>query len=553
MIVGGMGVARVIAEVQRLRGQLAEAEQQLAARDEALAERERLLAERQEQIEALTASNEHLARILEMMRLKRQGPKSERYVDDGQVPLAFVGQTPDPPPRLPKAEEPAPPEEPAPSEAPDRPKRRAGPRGPRRRDLSERDDLRTRSLRCRAVTESACGRCGGDLRVIGEDRSWRLDWVPGHFERIEVLRERCACPACPSEGVLTAPEPAFALRKALCGNGLLATVLVDKFADHVPLHRQARRMARQGVEIATSTLCGWVAAAATLLEPVADAVQDRLMASTWLQGDDTGFPVQDGADGKLRNGRLWVLTDQIEVLYAFTDTKHGEHPAKLLEDFSGELLLCDGGSEFNQVVRECGVVRAGCWSHLRRYFYEARHHHPNEAHLALGTIRDLFEIEAAIWRAERETRAEVRQRDARPLVEGLFRWIDQLSLTVRPSSKLGEAIGYARNGRATFTAFLDHPEVPMHNNLSELQLRQGVVGRKNWLFAGSAGGAEAAATVYTLIGSCMLQGIDPWVYLSHVLNVLPDWPAKRVHELTPYHWRLARERAVGAKSDAPTP
>lgn len=519
-----MGIATVIAENERLRA--------------LLAEREAALAESQQRVEALTASNEQLARALEQIRLKRAGPRSERYTDDRQVGLGFGGHPPEPPPRLPTPEAPAAAESSAPAEPPEPAARK---QKPRRRDLSEREDLPRRTLRCRVVREGGCAACGGDLRLIGEDRAWRLDWVPGRFERVEVLRERCVCPACPSQGVLTAPEPAFALPRALCGNGLLASVLVDKFADHVPLHRQGKRMSRVGVELTTSTLCGWVAAGAALLKRVADAVHERLMGSVWLQADDTGLPVQDGDDGKLRSGRLWAFTDQAEVRYVFTATKHGEHPAAVLKGFKGRLLLCDGGSEFNQVVREQGLVRAGCWAHLRRAFHEARHDHPDEAHLALGTIRDLFELEAAAWGADPATRAEVRARDARPLVEGLFRWVDALSLTTRPKSALGEAVRYARNGRDTFTAFLEHPELPMHNNLSELQLRQGVVGRKNWLFAGSAGGAEAAATVYTLVGSCVLQGIDPWEYLVDVLDRLPDCSQRRVAELTPLQWRRARE------------
>lgn len=532
-----MGIAQVIAENQRLQAQLAERDQALVARDQALVAREAALAESLARIEALIASNEQLARALELLNIQRKGPKSECYVDDPQVPLAFGDDAPEPPPRLPPAEAPEAPEEPA-RRKPRKKRARGG-----RRDLAERTDLPTRTVPSRVGIDETCRRCKKSLRVIGVDRSWRLDWVPGHFERVEVLRERCVCPDCPSEGVLTAPEPSFALQQSMCGDGLLAAIIVDKFADHVPLHRQAARMRRQGVELATSTLCGWVQAGAEALKPIVEAIRARLMASAWLQGDDTGLPVQDGANGALRKGRLWAFTDQAEVLYAFTDTKEGEHPAKLLANFKGRLLLCDGGSEFNKVVRDRGLDRAGCWSHLRRGFFEARHDHPNEARLALGTLRDLFAIEARVWPADLATRAEVRAREARPLVEGFFRWLTELSRTVRPKSALGRAIGYALNGKASFEAFLDHPELPMHNNLSELQLRQGVVGRKNWLFAGSTGGAEAAATLYTLIGSCILQGIDPWVYLVDVLGKLADWPAKRVAELTPLGWRRAHEAA----------
>lgn len=379
------------------------------------------------------------------------------------------------------------------------------------------------------------------MKDLPDDVSWRLDWVPGHFERIRIVREKCACARCPGEGVLVAPEPSFALPRALCGNGLLARVLVDKFADGLPLHRQAKRMAREGVDLSTAVLAAWVIGGAKLLHIVVEAISKRLLEQKALQGDDTGFPVQDGTDGKLRKGRLWCYTDQQEVRYLFSDTKAGANPAKFLAKFSGEALLVDCGSEFNQVVRERGIERAGCWSHLRRYFFDARERHPVEARIALRLIRDLFAIEAAIEGANLDVIRDVRERESKPLVVAFFEWIAKLSTTVRPKSGLGEALRYARNNEDAFRVFLDRPELPIHNNLSELQLRAPVVGRKAWLFAGSEGGAHAAADLYTLVGSCILQGIDPLTYLTDVLARLPDHPSNRVHELTPLGWRLARE------------
>lgn len=378
--------------------------------------------------------------------------------------------------------------------------------------------------------------------------------MPGHFERLQVLKDKCACPKCHQQGVLTVPDP-FILPRALCSNGLLAAVLVDKFADHLPLNRQFKRMLRQGVPISTAVLSAWVFAVAHpsqgLLSRVAAAILAELFTATALRADDTGHPVQDGVDGKLRKGRLWAITDGQQASIHFTDDKAGHRIAAILKGYAGKLILVDGGSEFNQVVRALELERAGCFSHLRRYFFDARHHHPNEAALALRTIRDLFVLERSLEGAPLERVREVRQQDARPLVEGLFTWIDQLSTTVRPTSALGEALGYARNQRDTFFVYLDRPELPMHNNLSELLLRGPVVGRKNWMFSGSEGGAEAAAVMFTLIGSCMLQAIDPLVYLTDVLDRLPFHPANRVHELTPLHWRLARARDVTGASPDP--
>lgn len=524
-----MGIASVLAENERLRRELAVREATLAARDAALAERD-------VQIAALTASNEDLAQQLELQRLKLVGRRNERHVDDKALLLPFVEGTPDPPPRLPVAAD----DEDAGAEAdgPERPKRH-----PRRRDPAARTDRPVRRVSCTVDPAAACGRCGGAMRVIGVAHAYRIEWVPGHFETLDVERERCVCPACPSAGVSEAPPPDFALPRALCGNGLLARVLVDKFADRIPLNLQVTRMAREGETFSTATLSDWVRRAAEFLARIAVAIDERLLAGPWLQADDTGFPVQDGTDGKLRKGRLWAVTDQQEVRYHFTGTKEGKNPAAFLAKFEGKLLLVDGGSEFNAAVGEKGLLRAGCWSHLRRYFFDARHHHPREARLALGTIRDLFALEDALADASLDAIRETRDRDARPLVDGLYRWIDGLRLATRPTSQLGAALTYAVNGRESFTRFLDHPELPMHNNRSELALRGPVVGRKQWLFAGSEGGAHAAATMFTLVGSCMMQGIDPWLYLVDVLSRLGRHPVNRVHELTPRAWRLAREGA----------
>ena len=513
-----MGIASVLAENERLR--LA-----LLARDQALAERDAKIA-------ALTVSNEDLAHRLELIRLNASARRNQRHVEGASPLPLFTFAEPVPPPRLPQPEPSDPAALPAATAA----------RTPRqRRDLSQSVGRPVRTLKCAIDPTATCSKCNGALRVFGTAVNHRLEWVPGHFETLSIERERCACPSCPSEGVLVAPAPSFALPRAMCGNGLLARVLVDKFADRIPLNLQAVRMAREGEQLSTATLSGWVLLAAALLDRVARAVDARLMQGAWLQADDTGFPVQDGTDGNLRKGRLWAVTDQQEVRYHFTATKEGKNPAEFLKDYEGRLLLVDGGSEFNAAVEAKGLLRAGCWSHLRTCFFHARHHHPEAAPLAIGTIRDLFAIEDAIRNASLDQRREVRNRDARPLVQGLFDWIVALRRTARPTSLLGEALTYAVNGREYFERFLDHPELPMHNNRSELALRGPVVGRKAWLFAGSEGGAHAAATFFTLTGSCAMQGIDPWPYFADVLSRINDHPVNRIAELTPRGWRLVRE------------
>ena len=191
-----------------------------------------------------------------------------------------------------------------------------------------------------------------------------------------------------------------------------------------------------------------------------------------------------------------------------------------------------------------------CWAHLRRYFFDARHHHPDEARLVLVAIRELFAIEARIKGRPTSEVLRVRMEESAPLVERLFVWIRARSQTVVRKTTLWDAVGYALNNEATFRTFLGRGDVPMHNNMSELMIRSPVVGRKAWLFARSEGGAVAAAKLFTLMRSCVLQAIDPMVYMLDLLNRLPDHPAYLVHELTPLNWRLARE---GLPLEIPAP
>ena len=539
------GLAEILQENQHLRERLSglaemlkEQEQQLLDQQRLLREKEEALAERDAKLEAVERKAEYLAQRLELEQLKRGGPASQRYIPFEQDLLPFATDIV-PPPRAPEPEDKELSSDKDSGASGKRKKKRSG-KKPRRRSREDVAHLKSSTVPCRASDE-ACFKCGKPLVVIGQAESFRIEWVPGHFVVHDVVRDKCSCPDCPDQGILTVPAP-YALDRALCGNGLLARVIVDKFADHIPLNRQAKRMKREGFEVGSNTLASWVCGGCGLLRVLAAAVRSDLLESAFLQGDDTGMPVQDGGDGVLRKGRMWAFSDQEQVFYAFTDTKEGKNPAELLEGFVGELLLVDGGSEFNQVVREQGLERGGCWSHLRTYFYDARHHHPAEAALALGTIRDLFMMERELWGGSADDVLTGRAERSTPLVDGFFEWVTALSTVVRPKSTLAQAVTYARNQESTLRLFLEHGELPMHNNLSELMLRQTVVGRKNWLFARSEGGATVVADSYTLIGSCMLQGIDPHEYFVDVLGRIQDHPSNRIRELTPKAWRIAREQ-----------
>ena len=479
----------------------------------ALSERDAQLAAQGQRIELLTDKLEVLA--LELAKLKRQvvGPKSERRRDGEPAQGSlFAPEVEAPPP----AESPPPPA----------PKPTPAPHG-RRRPNDEPDEV------IATKAPDACAQCGGSLREISTSTATRVEWRRGHFYTMQIRRPSCACDRCRT--VETAPEPTmFALSRSIAGNGLVARVVVDKFADNIPLNRQVDRFKREGFDLSLSTLCDLVAGSAGLLKRVVDAMRAEQLAGGWLQADDTGLPVLDGTKGQAGSGRLWVYANADHVVYDFTATKHGAGPAAYVKGFSG-VLLADGGSEFNAAVREMGLTRAGCWSHARRYFYDARETSPVLADEAIRKIGVLFELERSIKDADLDTRRRLRATETRAILDDLNVWMTEHVHRARPRSAIGQAFHYALNQWPHLVTCATHPEIPIHNNMSELQLRRPVIGRKNWLFAGSEGGAQAAATLLSLIGSCRLHALDPWEYLHTVLSVINDHPVNRVGDLAPVH------------------
>lgn len=237
-----------------------------------------------------------------------------------------------------------------------------------------------------------------------------------------------------------------------------------------------------------------------------------------------------------------MFTDQRQAFYAFSDDKQGVRPLEILESlgFEGGTLVADGGSEYDPAEGALGLTRGGCWSHFRRYFTTAALLH-ERAKLVLPTFQDLFLIERELKALSPEDRLAVRKERSAPLVAGIYAFIEELGPQLRPGTSLAKACGYGLSQRSRMELFLSDGRVPLHNNLSELLLRQAVVGRKNWLFSRSSGGAVAAAAWYTLVQSAKLQGLVPGAYLYDLFKRLPSWPANRVGELTPLNWRLAVE------------
>jgi len=382
----------------------------------------------------------------------------------------------------------------------------------------------------------SCGKCSRELGVIGSDVSERLEYIPGRFVVYLCTRTKRACPRCPGAGVITQPAPVFGLDRALPADGLLARIITDKFADHLPLTRQRKRFSREAnIDIAVSTMCGWLRQSAGLLSHLVCTIADELRAGRFIQSDATGLPILEGSKNRPRRGHLWSYSDDTQVVFRASMDGKQIRPAEFLEGFSGTLLT-DGAGAYNLVAAPDDVTRAGCWAHARRKFFEARDEAPEQAGLALAQIREIFVLEHSLKQMTPDHRSRARKQALEEPLRQFHSWLQAESATARPTSALGKAITYARNQWETLVVFLDNGEVPVHNNASERQLRSPVVGRKNWMFAGSEGGAHTAATCFSIVGSCVLAGIDPYEYLRDVLSLLPDATPEQRKTLTPKAW-----------------
>ena len=357
------------------------------------------------------------------------------------------------------------------------------------------------------------------------------------------MRPKLSCTNC--QQVVQAPAPSRPIERGLAGPGLLAHVLVAKYADHLPLYRQSGMYARSGLELERSTLADWVGGASRLLAPLGEALRRYVLATGKLHADDTTVPVLAPGTGKTKTGRLWAYvrddrpagdTAAPAVWFAYSPDRQGEHPEKHLQGFQGT-LQADGYAGFNYLYEEGGLQEAFCWAHVRRKFYDLAQAHASPlAAEALARIGQLYAIESGIRGRSPNERKQVRQARARPVLDALQVWLEDNNSKLSRKSDTAKAIQYALKRWTALTRYCEDGALEIDNNAAERALRAIALGRKNYLFAGSDAGGERAALLYSLIGSAKLNGLDPEAYLGEVLTRIADHPVNRVSELLP--WRI---------------
>jgi transposase len=393
------------------------------------------------------------------------------------------------------------------------------------------------------IEDHTCPCCRNALHRIGEDRSERLDIIPAQLRVLVVRRPKYACRAC-EEVVVQAPAPARLIEGGLPTEATVAQVLVAKYADHLPLYRQAQIYARQGITLDRSTLADWVGRAAWLLRPVHERLLMRLKSSTKLFADETTAPVLDPGRGRTKIGQLWAYarddrswggSDPPGVTYVYAPDRKAERPIAHLAGFKG-ILQVDGYGGYRVLAERGHVQLAFCWAHVRRRFYELASAGPAPiASEALKRIAELYAVETEIRGRNADERCALRQEKSRPLLDELEPWLRAKLGLISQKTKLAEAIRYALSRWDGLTRFLDDGRIDIDSNVVERSIRPIALNRKNALFAGSDGGGEHWAVIASLIETCKLCDVEPQTYLADVITkIVNSHPNSQIDDLLPW-------------------
>jgi transposase len=409
-----------------------------------------------------------------------------------------------------------------------------------------------------APHQSCCPDCGSELKHLGEDVSEIIEVEPVRFKVIRHARPKLACASC--DTIVQAPAPTRPIERGMAGPGLLAHVVVGKFADHLPLYRQAEMYAREGVELPRTLLAQWVGSVSALLTPLTDALRAHVFAADVVHADDTPLPVLAPGLGKTKTGRLWTYVRDERpaagevapaVWFAYSPDRKGEHPQRHLADFSG-ILQADGYAGFSKIYDGGRVLEAACWAHVRRKFVELHELHKSPvAAQALDRIGALYAIEREIRGRRPHERCAVRQERSRPLLDAMKAWLELTLGTLSQKSEAAKAIRYALHRWKALGRYSDDGRIEIDNNAAERALRGVAVGRRNYLFAGSDAGGERAAAMYSLLGSAKLNGHNLESFLREVLTRIADLPITRINELLPWNLRATHTNALSGNGATP--
>ena len=391
----------------------------------------------------------------------------------------------------------------------------------------------------------ACGECGGKLKTLGEDVTEELEYVPGRFVVNRIVRPRMACACC--EKIVQAPLPSRPIERGRPGPGLLAHVLVSKYADHLPLYRQSQIFEREGIDLDRSTLADWVGKSTRLLEPLADTIGRHVLGGQAIFADDTPVKLLNPGAGKTKTARLWAYVRDERpwvgeapqaAWYQFSPDRKGARPGKHLADYSG-WMHADGYAGFEDLYRSGKIREVACMAHIRRKFVDVHKSQSSAiAEEAVLRIAALYGIEKEARGQPPDIRVLIRQERAEPVFDDLQAWLATQLPKISGKTPLAGAIRYALTRMKRLRPYLENGFLELDNNSAERSMRPIALGRKNYLFMGSEGGGKSAAIAYTLIETAKLNGVDPQAWLTDTLARIADHKITRLDELMP--WRYAQ-------------
>lgn len=374
---------------------------------------------------------------------------------------------------------------------------------------------------------------------IGEEVTETLDYTPASIVIIRTIRPKYAKPN--NEGVIIGDLPIRPIPKGIAEASLLAFILVKKFLDHLPFYRQIQIFKREyGWDVSKSTLNDWMAACTKLLEPLYNLMLEKILASGYVQADETGLKVLDtNKKGDTHKGWMWLYYAPEQKMVYFNYRKgRGQHgPKEILKGYEGYLQV-DGYTVYDIIGKDPNIKLAGCLAHVRRKYFDAKKNFPMEANKVLGLIKKIYLLERK-YKEEKLTIAEKtkkRQEEILPIMSEWKNWIDKQILIATPKSDLGKALTYSVNQWHKIETIINNGRIELDNNLIENAVRPLALGRKNYLFAGSHSGAERIAILYSMLHTCKKNDVNPYLWLKDVLNRLPNQSILKLEELLPNNW-----------------
>lgn len=395
-----------------------------------------------------------------------------------------------------------------------------------------------------APASTDCPCCGKAMRKMAEDIREILDYLPASFIVRQQVIEKFSCRDCGK--IVEGEPPENPIAKGAAGSGLLAHILVSKYADALPLYRQSAIYARQEIDLSRSTMSGWVSKMAELLAPLAERIEAHVLEGAAIHTDDTVVPVMAPGLKRTKKGRIWAHVRDERPLgsaippaafYKYSPDRKGEHPQAHLKDYEG-FLHVDGFAGYDKLFARGKANEVSCMAHIRRKFvdiYDATF--SPIAEKALKWIAALYRIERDISGQSADVRKAVRQEKAKPIFEALFNWLGATKPTLPTGQPLAKAVSYAITQMTKLEKYLDDGRLAIDNNASERAVKNIVLGRKNFLFFGSDAGGANAAIIYTLIETAKLNMINSEAWLTQVIQTIGDCKQTQLDHLLPWNWK----------------